>query len=215
MTETLGASTSAKIGDTETGHVGGPLPNTKVRLRDLPELGYVTSSNPPRGEICFKGASVMDGYFNNPELNEQSFEDGWLLSGDVGEIDADGRIKIIDRAKNLFKLDHGEYIAPEKVEGVFQRSEWVHQSWIYGDSLKDYILAFVVVDPAKLESYAQEKGMDASSAQLLEDANLKQLVFDSIHKLAAEKELVAKERPKQIQLLREEFTAANGLLTAT
>ena len=120
MTETMGASVAQRMADTETGHVGGPLQNTKVRLKDVPEMGYLTSSNPPRGEICFKGSSVMDGYFNNSELNAEAFDaDGWLLSGDIGEIDEDGRITVIDRKKSLFKLDHGDYIAPEKVESIY------------------------------------------------------------------------------------------------
>lgn len=213
MTETAGAATSAILTDIESGHVGGPLSNTMVRLKDLPELGYLTSSNPPRGEICFKGASISDGYFNDPEQTSQSFEDGWLLSGDVGEINSDGKITIIDRAKNIFKLDHGDYIAPEKVESVFQLSEWVHQSWVYGDTLKDYVLAFIVVDKSKLEEYAGQVGQ--SVEKVLEDADLKQKVLNSVCRVADENNLFSKEKPKQIQLLSEEFSTANGLLTAT
>lgn len=119
MTEGCGASTAAKFFDPESGHVGGPLQNTKIRLRDLPEMGYSTNSNPKRGEICFKGASISNGYFDNQEKTDEAFVDGWLLSGDVGEIDENGKITIIDRVKNIFKLANGEYVAPEKIENVF------------------------------------------------------------------------------------------------
>jgi long-chain acyl-CoA synthetase len=125
MTEGCGASTAAGVGDPTSGHVGGPLRNTKIRLRDLPELGYSSTDTPARGEICFKGASISNGYFCNPEKTAEQFVDGWLLSGDVGEIDELGTITVIDRVKNLFKLANGEYVAPEKIENVFVQSEWV------------------------------------------------------------------------------------------
>ena len=149
MTEGCGASTSARLDDYETGHGGGPLPNCKIRLRDLPEMGYTSASNPKRGEICFKGASIGNGYFDNQEKTDETFVNGWLLSGDVGEIDENGKITIIDRAKNIFKLANGEYIAPEKIENAFVQSEWVLQSWVYGDSLKDHIVLFMVVVQGK------------------------------------------------------------------
>jgi long-chain acyl-CoA synthetase len=97
-----------------------------VRLRDIPEMGYSSQSSPPKGEICFWGPCIMKGYFNNPEKTDEAFQDGWLLSGDVGMILPNGAIKIIDRAKNIFKLSQGEYIAPEKIENVFVQSEWIN-----------------------------------------------------------------------------------------
>ena len=80
---------------------------------------YHTDSN-PRGEICFKGNSVFEGYFKAPDKNAEAFdEEGWLKSGDVGMIFPNGSLKIIDRAKNIFKLSQGEYIAPEKLENIY------------------------------------------------------------------------------------------------
>jgi long-subunit acyl-CoA synthetase (AMP-forming) len=75
-----------------------------LRLKDIPEMGYMTTDSPPRGEICFKGPGVMKGYFMNPEKTAEAFHGDWFMSGDVGMILDNGAIKIIDRAKNIFKL---------------------------------------------------------------------------------------------------------------
>jgi len=90
----------------------------------------------------------MKGYFKNQEKTAEAMTaDGWLFTGDVGLVKKNGSIKIIDRAKNIFKLSQGEYIAPEKLENVYVQSNFILQSWIYGDSLRDYIVGFFVLDP--------------------------------------------------------------------
>ena len=104
LTETCAGSCTTLPGDSESGHVGGPVANVKIRLRDIPEMGFLSSSDPPRGEICFWGPSIMKGYFLNEEKTKEAFYNGWLLSGDVGQFFPNGSIKIIDRAKNIFKL---------------------------------------------------------------------------------------------------------------
>lgn len=119
MTETSAGSVTTTFGDPLSGHVGGPLANVKIRLRDIPEMGYLSTDKPPKGEICMWGPSIMKGYFKNPEKTEEALSNGWMASGDVGVINENGSIKIIDRAKNIFKLSQGEYIAPEKLENIF------------------------------------------------------------------------------------------------
>lgn len=83
-----------------------------------------------------------------------------MLSGDVGQINPNGSIKIVDRAKNIFKLSHGEYIAPEKLENVYTKSTYVANLWIYGDSLRDYIISFIVIDPASCKKYCLANDID-------------------------------------------------------
>ena len=103
-----------------SGTVGGLIPPVRLRLRDCPELGYLSTDNPPRGEVQFKGTNSFKGYFKNPEKTKEAItDDGWVNSGDVGVVFPNGAIKIIDRAKNIFKLSQGEYIAPEKLENIY------------------------------------------------------------------------------------------------
>jgi long-chain acyl-CoA synthetase len=121
QTETSGPATLTHPLDFHTaGHVGGVIPSMRLRLKDLPDLGYLSSDNPPRGEVEYFGTNVFKGYFKNPKKTKEVFsEDGWLQSGDIGTILPNGSLKIIDRAKNLFKLSQGEYIAPEKLENIY------------------------------------------------------------------------------------------------
>jgi long-chain acyl-CoA synthetase len=94
----------------------GPMPaSVEVKLVDCPELNYFTATDPPQGEVFIRDGAVTEGYLNNAEETVKAFEDGWFKTGDIGEFDRDGRLKIIDRRKNLVKTLNGEYIALEKV----------------------------------------------------------------------------------------------------
>ena len=103
------------------GTVGGPTPNTKIRLRDIPEMSYLSTDLPnPRGELQYHGTTTFKGYFKMPEKTAEAInDDGWINSGDVAVILPNGAIKFIDRAKNIFKLAQGEYVAPEKLENIY------------------------------------------------------------------------------------------------
>jgi long-chain acyl-CoA synthetase len=222
MTETCGGSFTTYPYDPEIGHVGGALQNVKIRLRDIPEMNYLHTDPNPRGEVCFYGSSVMKGYFKNHEKTQEAFTDpttntfqeGWMHSGDVGMVLPNGSVKIIDRAKNIFKLSQGEYIAPEKLENIYVQSEWVLQSWMYGDSLKDNVVGIVVIDPDRLAKYAKEIEKNPDDVNL-EDDTLKKMVLDDLYKLAAANKFSSLEKPKDIILQREQFTIENNILTPT
>jgi long-chain acyl-CoA synthetase len=91
------------------------LASVEVKLVDCPESDYFSAANPPWGEVLIRGGAVTEGYLNITEENAKASEDGWFKTGDIGEFDKDGRLKIIDRRKNLVKTLNGEYIALEKV----------------------------------------------------------------------------------------------------
>jgi len=84
MTETCGGSFVTHYSDPLSGHVGGPVANCKIRLRDIPEMGFLHTNNPPKGEVCFWGPSITTGYYKNKEKTEEAFAGRWLKSGDVG-----------------------------------------------------------------------------------------------------------------------------------
>jgi len=120
LTETSGASFITVTADPVAGHVGGPLECLKARLRDVPDMNYLTTDKPhPRGEVQMWGSSVFSGYYKNPEKTKESFDGEWFCTGDVGLFYPNGTLKIIDRSKNIFKLSQGEYIAPEKLEQAY------------------------------------------------------------------------------------------------
>ena len=195
MTETCAGSVITYPGDPETGIVGGPVHNVKIRLRDIPEMGYLSTADPPKGEICFWSPSVTKGYFLNPEKTAEAFHGDWLLSGDVGLVQPNGALKIIDRAKNIFKLSHGEYIAPEKLENVYVQSGFVGQCWVYGHSLRDHVIIFIVLDPQNLAKWAEENSIE-NNAEILENDTLKLAVFADLCKLANANKFNSLEKPK-------------------
>jgi long-chain acyl-CoA synthetase len=160
MTETCAGSVLTKEGDPQTGIVGGPLQNVKLRLKDIPEMNYLHTNAIPTGEVYFYGASIMRGYYKNEEKTNECIYDGWLASGDVGAVLPNGALKIIDRAKNIFKLSQGEYIAPEKLENVFVQSTYAMQVWLYGESLRDYTIMFMVADPGAIKAWCKSKGLN-------------------------------------------------------
>ena len=82
-------------------------------------MDYLSTSDPPKGEICMSGPTIFQGYYKNQEKTNEAMEGEWLRTGDVGVINPNGSVKIIDRAKNIFKLSQGEYIAPEKLENIY------------------------------------------------------------------------------------------------
>eukprot|EP00177_Eucheuma_denticulatum_P000610 GFKZ01001096.1.p1 GENE.GFKZ01001096.1~~GFKZ01001096.1.p1 ORF type:complete len:665 (-),score=106.75 GFKZ01001096.1:349-2307(-) len=163
LTETVGGMVCSVPGKSKSGHCGGPLPGVQIKLRDLPEMGYMGTDEPnPRGEICVKGDIVFSGYYKNEEATAEAFdEDGFFRTGDVGMWREDGGLQIIDRAKNLFKLSQGEYVSPEALEQEYQKAKLVGQIFVYGNSLHSTLLAVVVPDVVAAKAWGEEHGLSS------------------------------------------------------
>uniref|UniRef100_A0A1A7ZHK6 Long-chain-fatty-acid--CoA ligase n=1 Tax=Nothobranchius furzeri TaxID=105023 RepID=A0A1A7ZHK6_NOTFU len=165
QTECTAGCTMSMPGDWSAGHVGPPLPCNIIKLVDVAEMNYLAANG--EGEVCVKGANVFQGYLNDEEKTAEAIDqDGWLHTGDIGRWLPNGTLKIIDRKKHIFKLAQGEYIAPEKIETVYNRSDPVAQIFVHGDSLQACLVGIVVPDPDFLPMWAKRKGLEGSYSEL-------------------------------------------------
>ncbi|AQK57324.1 AMP-binding protein [Zea mays] len=218
MTETSCVISTMNIGDRSIGHVGSPNPSCEVKLVDVPEMNYTSEDQPyPRGEICVRGPIIFCGYYKDEvQTREVIDEDGWLHTGDIGLWLPGGRLKIIDRKKNIFKLAQGEYIAPEKIENVYAKCKFIAQCFIYGDSFNSSLVAIVAVEPDVLKAWAASEGIQYEDLrQLCADPRATAAVLADMDSIAKEAQLRGFEFAKAVTLVAEPFTLDNGLLTPT
>ncbi|GMH58817.1 hypothetical protein TL16_g02692 [Triparma laevis f. inornata] len=212
QTECCAAMTLTSPQDHSTsGHVGVPIPCCKVRLEDVPEMGYFSSDNKHgeeekvlgRGEICVKGAGVMAGYYKNAPATKSAIDaDGWLHTGDIGAWTANGQLKVIDRKKDLFKLSQGEYVSPEKVENILLSCDSIAQVFVWGVDSESYPVAVAIPDPIAAKAAK-------SPAELL------QTILAEIRKTSKAASLMGFETVKKCMLDTTPFGVENNLLTPT
>ncbi|XP_049722628.1 long-chain-fatty-acid--CoA ligase 1 isoform X4 [Elephas maximus indicus] len=201
-------------GDWTAGHVGPPMPCSYVKLVDVEEMNYVAAQG--EGEVCVKGANVFKGYWKDPAKTAEALDkDGWLHTGDIGKWLPNGTLKIIDRKKHIFKLSQGEYIAPEKIENIYIRSEPVAQVFVHGESLQSFLIAIVVPDVETLCPWAQKRGLEGSFEELCRNKDVKKAILEDMVRLGKDSGLKPFEQIKDIALHRELFSVDNGLLTPT
>jgi len=216
LTENAAGAFISKLEETLFGHVGGPLACNEAKLVDVPEMGYSSKNNPPSGEVCLRGYNLFKGYYKAPDMTKEALEaDGWFHTGDIGKWNPNGSLSIIDRKKNIFKLAQGEYVAVEYLEGVFIRSKYVLQIWVYGNSYKPKLIAFVVPDPDTVFPWAKANGFQEDMGQLIHNDKLKKLIFDDITKVAQEAKLHGFEYVKAIELVKDPFSVDNDQMTPT
>ncbi|XP_050375234.1 long chain acyl-CoA synthetase 6, peroxisomal-like [Argentina anserina] len=218
MTETSCVISAMDSGDNLSGHVGSPSPACEIKLVDVPEMNYGCDDQPyPRGEICVRGPTIFQGYHKDEvQTREVIDEDGWLHTGDIGSWLPGGRLTIIDRKKNIFKLAQGEYIAPEKIENVYAKCKFVAQCFVHGDSLNSSLVAIISVDQEVLKAWADSEGIKYESLEkLCNDPRARAAVLDDLDALGREAQLRGFEFVKAVTLTVEPFTLENGLLTPT
>ncbi|KAI8912664.1 hypothetical protein EDD86DRAFT_201962 [Gorgonomyces haynaldii] len=217
QTETTGAVSFTLKTDTSVGHIGIPIPSCMIKLRDVPSMNYTSKDQPnPRGEIMIKGSNCFSGYYKAPDKTAETIVDGWVATGDVGMWDTQGRLKIIDRVKNIFKLAQGEYIAPEKIEIVYNKHSLIAQSFVYGDSLKASLVAIIVPDWETSKPWSTSKGFNhVTINDFCNDANVNKQLLKIIEQHGKENGLKGFENVKAIHLCPDPFTPENGLLSPT
>eukprot|EP01112_Ceratiomyxa_fruticulosa_P012435 TRINITY_DN3442_c0_g1_i3.p1 TRINITY_DN3442_c0_g1~~TRINITY_DN3442_c0_g1_i3.p1 ORF type:complete len:761 (+),score=137.76 TRINITY_DN3442_c0_g1_i3:79-2361(+) len=193
---------------------GGIFINNKVKKSEvkLVDWGpYSVNDLPfPRGEVCVKKHDMAVGYYKDEKTTSECFVDGWFHTGDIGTLDSEGNLTLIDRKKHIFKLSQGEYVAPEKLENIFLKSNLINQILIHGDSFRSSVVALVVPSFTNLNL---ESGLSIQS--LNEKSDVVRLVMTDIIKIAFQSSLPSYEIPRGILLLPEPFTKENGMLTSS
>eukprot|EP00092_Neocalanus_flemingeri_P024572 GFUD01026650.1.p1 GENE.GFUD01026650.1~~GFUD01026650.1.p1 ORF type:complete len:727 (-),score=160.71 GFUD01026650.1:215-2395(-) len=225
LTETCGTGCLPDGSDLSTGRVGAPPQDVDIRLVNWDEGGYtVTDRQGPRGEIVIGGGSVAKEYYGMPEKTAEDFfnDSGkrWFKTGDIGHMMSDGTIKIIDRKKDLVKLQGGEYVSLGKVESLLKIHPAVENICVCADSSMNYSVALVVPGQGYLDNLAAELKMGGLSRDGLSRAALchdEKVVDDMLKVLAkhgAAQRLEKFEIPKAVFLVSEPWTPESGLLTA-
>jgi len=232
QTENAGSALLNSIYDTIPGTTGGVQNTTELKLVDLPEYGYfstdvnpLTGVNEPRGEICFRGETVFKGYFKNiKETNKIIDKDGWFHSGDVGVIltNNGNSIKTIDRIKSLFKLNQGEFLAPERIQIILSNSKYINQIFIHGESLFSFAVALVFPELKECIKFLKEnkKMGDIDYDKInLNDLSKNKIMEKEIVKdcdiIGRKQDLKGFELPKKIRIITEPFSLQNNLITPT
>ena len=198
LTETSAATFVNNPRATRFGTVGPPVPGTDVRIAD-------------DGEILVKGPGVMQGYHNLDEATAEAFEDGWFHTGDIGELDDAGYLRITDRKKDLIKTSGGKYVAPQKVEGAVKAaSPYVGQVVVHGEGRK-YVSALFTLDPDAIGEWATAHGKSTDLASLAVDADVRSLIEGNVAQANAQ--LERWETIKKFEILPKELSVDDGEVT--
>ncbi|MEW6529958.1 MAG: AMP-binding protein [Thermodesulfobacteriota bacterium] len=200
QTEDCGPTTVHMGDDIVIGTVGKPIPGIEVKIAE-------------DGEILVKGPNVFQGYFKNPELTAETIVDGWLHSGDIGEFDEQGNLRITDRKKDIIITSGGKNITPQHIENELKFSPYISDAVVIGDGQK-YLVALIMLDEENVMKYAQDERIPFTTYKSLTEASeiikLVQGEVDNVNN-----KLARVEQIKKFRLLDIKLTSEDGELTAT
>jgi len=182
------------------GTVGKPLPNVEVRIAE-------------DGEVLVRGPSVFDGYWNKAEETKNAFTDKWFKTGDIGNLDDEGYLSITDRKKDLIKTSGGKFIAPQPLENSLKHNALIAEAVVLGDRRKFPAVLIAPCFPL-LEDWARANHIAFSShRELIREVKVRELYEGLVAEV--NRDLARFEQLKKVVLAEEEFSAENGLLTAS
>ncbi len=199
MTETSTAATISSPDDFKIGTIGKPFPGCEVRIAE-------------DGEILVKGPNVFQGYHKNEEATRETIVDGWLHTGDIGEIDSDGFIKITGRKKDIIITAGGKNITPANLEAEIKQHPLVSQCVVVGDR-RPYLVALVTLDPEEAAAYANENGLEETPEQLSANPDIKASIMAHVDQI--NQNFARVEQVKKIAILPQDLSQENGELTPT
>jgi long-chain acyl-CoA synthetase len=201
LSETSPVITVSSYEAPRMGAVGKPIPGVEVKIAE-------------DGEILCRGPNIMKGYFNKPEATREAIDaNGWFHTGDIGELDADGYLRITDRKKDIIVTAGGKNIAPQPIENAVKTNKFVLNAVMIGDKRK-FPLMLVVPNPDAVTAWARERGLPADDyARLLAHPDVAAKVEREI--MGNLRDLASYETPKKFVLLQDDFTIESGELTPT
>jgi len=199
MTETSTAATIATPEDFRFGTIGKPFPCSEIRIAD-------------DGEILVRGPNVFQGYYKNEEATRETIVDGWLHTGDIGEVDADGYFKITGRKKDIIITAGGKNITPANLENEIKQHPLVSQCVVIGDR-RPYLVALVTLDPEEAAKFAAANGLPEDPAALAESDAVRNAISAQIDKVNERYARV--EQVKKFKVLPEDLSQEGGELTPT
>ncbi len=183
------------------GTVGRTTPGTEVRIGE-------------GGEILVRGPQVMKGYYELPEVTAKAVDgEGWFYTGDIGEIDGDGFLRITDRIKDIIVTAGGKNVAPQPIENLLKGDDFIEQAVMLGDR-RSYCVLLVVPSFPNLEAWARKSGINAPDQKLLLESKPVQEHMEA-RVMACLVDLASYEKPKKIGLIAAPFTVDDGTLTPT
>jgi long-chain acyl-CoA synthetase len=199
MTETSTAATVSSPEEFKVGTIGKPFPGCEVRIAE-------------DGEILVKGPNVFQGYYKNEEATRETIVDGWLHTGDIGEVDGDGFLKITGRKKDIIITAGGKNITPANLENEIKQHPLVSQCVVVGDR-KPYLVALVTLDPEDAVAYAKEHGLPEDPEQLAANADVLKAIED--HVATINEKFARVEQVKKVAILPRDLSQETGELTPT
>jgi len=193
--------TSVHLGDDiKIGTVGQAVPGVQIKIAE-------------DGEILVKGPNVFQGYFKNPEATHETLIDGWLHSGDVGELDEKGYLRITDRKKDLIITAGGKNIAPQNIENQLKFSPYINDAIVIGDGRK-YLTALIMIDEDNVVKYAQDNRIPFTTySDLSKNTEIKRLITTEVEKV--NKTMASVETIKKFTIFDRRLDQEGGELTPT
>ncbi|KAG5288071.1 long-chain-fatty-acid-CoA ligase [Histoplasma ohiense] len=225
LTESYATGLCQLRSDLTAGHCGPLQAGFEACLVSLPDMEYFVDDKPyPRGELLLRSNSILKEYYKNPEETANALtEDGWFRTGDVCQVDHLGHFTIIDRRKNLLKLAQGEYVSPERLEGIYQTAcSYISQAFVHGDSAQMALVAIMGVQPDTFATFASrvlEKTIAPDDMEAIRaaaaDERIVRAVQADLDRAGKEHRLAGFEKVKAVAMVVEPFSIENGLLTPT
>ena len=199
MTETATVATYSTVENHRFGTVGRALPGSEIKIAD-------------DGEVLIKGPNIFGGYYRNDDASFGAVIEGWLHTGDLGEMDADGYLKIVGRKKDIIITAGGKNLTPANIENDLKQSRWISQAVMHGDR-RPYPVVLITLDEDEIAQFAQERDLPSAIADLSRHPDVLELIQAEVDR--ANSRYAQVEQVKKFVILDHDLSQETGELTPT